>query len=248
MQFDKIVCKEIGIYVYRLIDPRNGETFYVGKGRENRVFQHASGNLTGDTDEDCADLKIKRIKDIQNAGLNVIHIIHRHAIKSDEVAYQIEAALIDAYPGLTNAQSGHDSGDYGCRHVDQIIMEYSATEFEVKESLILICIRRCYRGGEKNIYDCTRGTWKMRKDAAKKHHLVLAHSDGIVLGAYRPKTWQVATKENFPWLSSDELDRIGFIGAEASDVWSHYVGKRIPERYRRPGAAYPIRYVDYPEK
>ncbi|WP_250481199.1 hypothetical protein [Caballeronia sp. GAOx1] len=26
--------------MYRLIDPRNGETFYVGKGKENRVFQH----------------------------------------------------------------------------------------------------------------------------------------------------------------------------------------------------------------
>ena len=30
----------LGIYVYRLIDPRNGQTFYVGKGKGNRVFQH----------------------------------------------------------------------------------------------------------------------------------------------------------------------------------------------------------------
>ena len=26
--------------VYRLIDPRNGETFYVGRGKGNRVFSH----------------------------------------------------------------------------------------------------------------------------------------------------------------------------------------------------------------
>ena len=27
-------------YVYRLLDPRNGETFYVGMGSDNRVFEH----------------------------------------------------------------------------------------------------------------------------------------------------------------------------------------------------------------
>ena len=28
-------------YVYRLIDPRNLQTFYVGKGCGDRVYQHA---------------------------------------------------------------------------------------------------------------------------------------------------------------------------------------------------------------
>jgi uncharacterized protein len=34
------VALQLKTYVYRLIDPRNGETFYVGKGRGNRVFSH----------------------------------------------------------------------------------------------------------------------------------------------------------------------------------------------------------------
>ena len=38
--FSDEVCKEIKYYVYRLVDPRNGETFYVGKGKDNRVFAH----------------------------------------------------------------------------------------------------------------------------------------------------------------------------------------------------------------
>ena len=38
--FPEEVARRVGNYVYRLIDPRNGETFYVGKGRRNRVFQH----------------------------------------------------------------------------------------------------------------------------------------------------------------------------------------------------------------
>ena len=38
------VAEQLKWYVYRLIDPRNGETFYVGKGRGNRVsLSHAKG-------------------------------------------------------------------------------------------------------------------------------------------------------------------------------------------------------------
>ena len=37
-EFPSEVIKELGYYVYRLIDPRNGETFYVGKGKGNRIF------------------------------------------------------------------------------------------------------------------------------------------------------------------------------------------------------------------
>ena len=29
--------ESLGRYIYRLIDPRNGETFYVGQGKGNRV-------------------------------------------------------------------------------------------------------------------------------------------------------------------------------------------------------------------
>ena len=42
MQMDKFapeVIERLKWYVYRLVDPRSGETFYVGKGKGNRVFQ-----------------------------------------------------------------------------------------------------------------------------------------------------------------------------------------------------------------
>ncbi len=38
--FPAEVALRLKTYVYRLIDPRNGETFYVGKGQGNRVFSH----------------------------------------------------------------------------------------------------------------------------------------------------------------------------------------------------------------
>jgi len=93
------VADRLNWYVYRLIDPRNGETFYVGKGRRDRVFQHANGALVEGKDEDSADLKFRRIKDIAAAGLDVAHVIHRHSIENEEMAYEIEAALNRCLPG-----------------------------------------------------------------------------------------------------------------------------------------------------
>jgi hypothetical protein len=40
--FSDAVTKMLGNYVYRLVDPRNAETFYVGKGVKNRVFDNVS--------------------------------------------------------------------------------------------------------------------------------------------------------------------------------------------------------------
>ena len=230
-------------YVYRLIDPRNGETFYVGKGQGNRIFQHAKGALSTTKEEDAADLKSQRIKDIDAAGLEVAHVIHRHNIESQKVAFQIEAALIDAYPGLTNKVSGHGAGDYGCRHVEQIVAEYNSEPFKPGEPLILISIGQSYEEEGRSIYDAVRYAWKINADRAKGL-LVLAHRRGLVLGAFRPKKWMKATRENFPGLETDMPDRWGFEGEyEKGKTASIYVGKRVPDVYRAKGASNPIRFV-----
>ena len=242
------VAERLGWYVYRLIDPRNGETFYVGKGRGNRIFQHVGGRpVTGagdEDEEDASDLKLQRIKEIQAAQLEVDHVVHRHNIESPEVAFQIEAALIDAYPGLLNRAAGHGSGDYGCRHIDQIIAEYSVAPFEIVEPLILIAINRSYEDEGKDVYDAVRGCWRIRKERAEKNDLVLAHRRGLVVGAFRPAAWLPASRQDFPWLSEDIPTRIGFVGREADpSILARYNGKRVPDRFRTKGAANPVRFV-----
>lgn len=243
------VAERLRWYVYRLIDPRNGETFYVGKGRGNRVFQHVNAlpvaGTEGEDEEDASDLKLQRIKEIRAAQLEVGHVIHRHNIENSEIAFQIEAALIDAYPGLSNRVIGHGSGDYGCRHIDQIISEYSVSPFEVDEPLILIAINRSYEEEGKDIYDAVRGCWRIRKERAKKYNLVLAHRRGLVAGAFRPAEWLPARREHFPWLIEDMPTRIGFVGKEADPaIVARYVGKRVPDQFRAKGAANPVRFVD----
>lgn len=71
--FSPEVIEKLKTYVYRLIDPRNGETFYVGKGKGNRVFAHIRAELDTDDPND----KLKRIHEIRADGFDVAHVIHR---------------------------------------------------------------------------------------------------------------------------------------------------------------------------
>lgn len=97
--FSTETIEKLKSYVYRLIDPRNGNTFYVGKGKGNRVFEHARNVLKYGVNEDKESAKNETIQEIIDCGLKVIHIIHRYGM-DDQTAFEVESALIDAYPGL----------------------------------------------------------------------------------------------------------------------------------------------------
>jgi hypothetical protein len=103
--FSELVARRLKHYVYRLIDPRNGTTFYVGRGQGSRIFSHAAGQGKPTDSEDNQALKLKTIWAIKNAGFEVQHVIHRHGM-DENTAKEVEAALIDSYPGLANIQGG----------------------------------------------------------------------------------------------------------------------------------------------
>ena len=247
--FTDEVIRQLNWYVYRLIDPRNGETFYVGKGQGNRVFEHVKGAINSDDDE-VSDPKIARIKEIQRAGLDVSHVIHRHGM-TEQTAYAVEAALIDAYPGSANKAAGHGSDEYGCRHADEIIAQFEAEEFKITERLICINIPHQYY--THSTYDAVRGMWIVNIDKVGHYNLVLAHVRGLVVGAFRPnQPWMAATRENFSAETFPEVlckrvqdKRRGFEGKEAEDeVWNYYAGKRVPARYFKKGTQNAVRYLD----
>ncbi|WP_019627845.1 hypothetical protein [Thioalkalivibrio sp. AKL10] len=232
--FSDFVCQAIGYYVYRLVDPRNGETFYVGRGQGNRVFQHAKGEISaGDDESGEMDPKRSKIEAIRNAGLDVIHIIHRHDIPSLEVVSEVEAALIDAYPGLTNAQGGAGSGDRGPMSAKEVVDKYELPELAVlrEDQLVLININAIEnRASVEHIYDQVRYAWRIDARRAAKAKHVLAVIRGVVVGAFTVEEWLEAKQENFPGLMKPREDiqgRYGFVGkpAEAED-WERFVGQR----------------------
>ncbi len=236
--FPPEVVKRLKTYVYRLIDPRNGETFYVGKGKGNRVFAHmrAEQSLDGDGLTD----KLQRIRDIRLAGFEVAHVIHRHGM-DDGTAFEVEAALIDAYPGLTNDVAGMHNNDYGVMHAREIVQRYCAEPAVFKHRALLISINRS--AAETSLYEATRYAWKVSKSKVKQAEVILATLQGLIVGAFVANDWLEATAANFPG-RKDAVGRLGFIGYEASDeIKRLYVGKRVPDEFRKPGAANPIKYT-----
>lgn len=227
-RFSDAVCEEIGNYVYRLIDPRDGETFYVGKGKGNRVFDHVNATLKMEKDEDATSAKLFRIHEIKRSGLSVIHVIHRHGIPSEAI-FEVEAALIDAFPGLSNITGGRGSGDRGPMHSLQIIDKYDlpVIDFEPPHKLVLINVNRFEASGEADLYEQTRFAWRINRKNAEAADYVLSVIRGVVKGAWVADYWKSATKANFPDCSYEAPDRFAFSGCRApDDIWELYVGKR----------------------
>jgi hypothetical protein len=236
--FSREVSARLRTYVYRLIDPRNGETFYVGKGQGNRVFAHIheEKGLEGDDPGN----KLRRIRDIRLAGFEVAHVIHRHGM-DDQTAFEVESALIDAYPGLTNAVGGAGGRDYGAMHAREIIGRYSAAPAVFQHRALLINVNRT--AADTSLYEATRYSWKVSRSKVAKAELVLATFQGLIVGVFIPERWMDATAENFPG-REPVPGRLGFVGEEApADIKALYVNKRVPEKYRKRGAANPVKYT-----
>lgn len=244
--FPSEILDKIGYYVYRLIDPRSGQTFYVGKGRGNRVFEHASG-VSGTVDpqdpDDEYSLKMRQILDILKSDFEVQHVVHRHGLSEDE-AFEVEAALMDAYDGLTNVTGGRGSSERGARHARQITEMYAAEKIDIQHSLVAISVRRSSE--YQTWYQAVRGCWKISRDKASTVDYVLAESDGIVGEVFQAERWVDATPENCAWLEAEIPGRLAFFGAVAPPaIRDLYVRTRLPAR--KKGAANPIRYF-YPQR
>ena len=239
-RFPGPVFQQLDYYVYRLIDPRNGQTFYVGKGQGDRVFRHAQGVENDPEDYGPGSTK-ERIAQIRFAGFPVGHIIHRHGM-NEITALEVEGALIDCYQGLTNKQGGYQNHLRGCRHADEIIADYNAVDFEADEPLIAFTINQMWQ--QLGFYEATRGVWKLNIHRAKARKLVLGVVNNVVKCVYRPTDWVVGTSENFPWYQGETKGAWGFVGEEAEpDAQAKYLGKRIPAEYRKKGVQVSRRYI-----
>ena len=264
--FDSEIIEELGWYVYRLIDPRSGHTFYVGKGKGNRVFQHAQNALSKDQvsseEDDYLSSKAQRIIDIRNAGLEVQHVIHRHKLDSEDIAYEIEAALLEAYPGLSNIQGGHKNSDKGCAHTSELIRKYKARQLVPKDHLIAFSCGNALRE-RASAYEACRFAWRLNREKIewqakaddRKYKYALAVDRGFVVDVFSIREWLEATPDNFPGLDfpcgdQAELEKLrksrtGFIGEQAPrEILDLYQFTRLPGT----GSQNPVRYFDPADK
>lgn len=244
--FSKEVCVSIGSYVYRLIDPRNGLTFYVGKGRGNRVFAHVNEALssvdgeTFDWPKNSDDsFKIQTIKEIHNAGLQVIYVIQRWGL-DDDTAFQVEGALIDAYFGLTNKVSGHNEKNGACsaEWLEAYCKKETYVDSPANPAYIIVKIHwgtvEQAAGHDKaeRIYNACRGSWGISADEAKAitRPYVLCAIDGVVQEVYHVEKWS-------PVNGIQKKPKFIFTGSVAEEnVRKIFKDKKLPDRYCKKGS------------
>lgn len=245
--FDEKTRQQLNYYVYMLIDPSDNKPFYVGKGIENRVFNHLSCALTK---LESANAKYDKIREIKNNGRNVAHVIVRHGLKEVE-AFQIEASLIDtlSYCGimLSNQVGGHNSIEKGLMTSEEIIRLYNAEPLDkIGDNCILININKKYqRGkGEDNIYKATKETWTIKKDRLPKLKYVLSEYKGLIVEVYEVVEWYEKERGFTKKSKRHGQTKIGygFNGVVAPlNTRKKYINKSIAHTKKR-GAASAIRY------
>lgn len=234
-QFSNEVCNRIGYYVYRLIDPRNGQTFYVGQGKGNRVFAHVNRQVKTRKEEDSESLKLKTIRQINNCGLKVIHVIHRWGLTEKE-ARIVESAVMDCYPGITNIQSGYQS-DKGVTSAYELQNRLSLEEYVEPTDLKYVIIKikqNILTERNEDIYETARRAWRISLNTVKQYKYALAVLNGVVVGVYEVDKW---------CKSFSEPNRVEFFGHKASkNIEDIFLRKLIPSKYIVQGMASPVLY------
>jgi hypothetical protein len=84
-RFPRHTHEALKFYVYIYIDPRNGEVFYVGKGRGNRAFEHLKDR--------SETRKVIRIAEIRDAAKKPEIKILIHGLPDEDAALKVEAAV-----------------------------------------------------------------------------------------------------------------------------------------------------------
>jgi hypothetical protein len=132
----------LGNYVYRLMDPAAGATFYVGRGVKNRCFSHIDAarrkaqSLAEEGEEiGEAEGKFNQIRSILKRNEEIHIVVHRHGL-SVETAKAVEAALIDAYP-CTHNKIGGELSNLGSRSANDLIREFAMPSIPVGIDLIM---------------------------------------------------------------------------------------------------------------
>ena len=233
-KFTKGVSEQLGHYVYLLINPRSGQTFYVGRGQGNRIFSHINEELQLDSEEAEITAKLETIREIRRAGLEPTHVIHRHGL-DEETAKEVETALMDYTPGLTNIAPGSGS-NRGPANAVELERRYARQTIvpDPEHKLLYIKTGKDAIKAKGSLYEAVRRSWKLRVESAQQANYVIAVVGQVCQGVFKPTRWKRSVDKDGRW---------EFEGQEVfGEVAAKYVDKLIPEDKRKPGQANPVQY------
>ncbi|EMF0091464.1 hypothetical protein EFL14_RS13025 [Enterococcus hirae] len=193
-------------YVYCLVDPRNNQTFYIGKGKGNRIFAHrqAALNMLRKSDlleenETVRTLKIKTIQEINGMKLKISSYILSYGLTESE-AYASENALINYAQliqglSLTNLVKGHGSKAMSVEEIEDRygFQPMSINEIATNELILAVKVRDAFNlskdesqeypiddrfRDDNNLKSRTLGNWVIGRDKIHRIRYVIAVNTG----------------------------------------------------------------------
>ncbi len=239
MKFPSAVSSKINYYIYLYIHPDTDKIFYVGRGVKNRVFSHLA-----DTSE---SEKTQIIKELREDGKEPKIEILIHGLPDKPTASKVEAAVIDliGMGNLSNKARGWGAGVYGRMPYQDLIAMYTHEQAEIAAPSILFRINKFYRYGMQPIelYDVTRGRWRIGKDRDKAELAFTVH-EGIIKEVYEIKGWYPAGTTFSTRTDEVSEDRWEFVGNIASKTTREkYINKSVTHYFKK-GEMNPIKYVN----
>lgn len=239
--FSPDVIRNLKYYVYLLSDPDTGEIFYVGKGKGNRVFDHFKEKKSND--------KNKKINTLLGKGTLPKLEILIHGIEDDYTIKKIEASVIDLLNknNLTNIMSGYESSEFGRMDVNQIQAKYSNEKADISEKVLLIKLSKTFRYNMTplELYEYTRGIWKVSKKKIDEVEYVFSVYDGIIQETYNVLGWFSGGKSFSIREDIDEWklqERWEFVGDVDLEMRKKYQYKTV-DHYWKNNDQNPIRYT-----
>lgn len=238
MAFSPYVSEQVGWYVYALRNPLNGCVFYIGKGKGNRVFHHAKDAQAVDGDATVSQ-KLELINEIHSRGFEVETIILRHGLRSERLAYEVEAAVIDTLelldPGLNNAKfaltnlvKGHHHAEVGKATTAVVASLFEAEPLSpTGESIVLFNIPRLWTPSmsDAELYEATHGWWVIGKRALRATFAAGVHRN-VIRAVYKIEYWRDRVEGDRAWKPDDKRRRTGFHGGPAPEM-AHLLGKSV---------------------
>lgn len=230
--FTPYVIEKLGWYVYALRNPIDGRVFYIGKGRGNRVFQHAVDAKAAD-DEAVMSQKLELIRSIHAAGAQVDAFLLRYQLKSEKDAYEIEAAVIDALRlldgngdnqlfNITNLVLGHHHLERGLAPVHVAASRFEALPMpDISEPIVIFGIPALWTPsmGDQEIYNAVRGWWNVGDTAFRATYAAAAHRN-VIRGIYKIAYWRERVEGDRDWQQdlTARRPRRGFVGSPAPEM------------------------------
>jgi len=216
------VARKLGYYVYVYLHPRTKRPLYVGKGKGSRVLAHL--DAIGKSRKD------KVLRKLRTSGFEPRIDIVAHDLDSEETAFRVEAALIDAFglQNLLNETRGRRAVQLGRMSLRQLKVFYAAKPVVVRDKALLIRVNQLFRHGmsDDELYEATRGVWRVNPQRGGRARFAMAVFEGVVREVYEIERWLRAGTTRY--VSRSDV--------RARGRWE-FTGRRAPQRIRN-------RYVD----